>query len=1152
MPAPASSNDAGTSPGTGAQKSDDLAVLRAALGARVRQGVAMALLRRTAPRHLNRTLAYRLATSRSQGWKVRTPQSKAICTTHLTLDGLRPLDLLGRSVAPDVVTLAVLLLGCPTEACGTSMAARRVVVYALDDDTNRLHCAVRHSVPDTWDRSLRMQLALVRMQLPAEARTGMPQDASVATSISRCVAVFLAELRKQLWQHFDDSNSLRHGIPRDGGEASGKQVSSPSTGSSLLMQCAPQFRPVAGRSSPSTISTGSWHAMLADAATLATSLVPGAQFHIRGNQHAFKVQLPGTRRCSQFPSSVHARATHGSGFNPRPTTILQLDWAASSGSTGTVASARSVRFSHCWVDTAPLATDNEQSLSLHSLLGRDAYGMPRRRDGVRCGVSHRLPPLQPLPDVRWVWTFRAGSAEKRQVVVGPSCALCGDWCGSAVGLHCHALAAHEGLDVQVQMRPAPLAADLQSLSGFIQVRQIFVSLLPAICNPGAAAVAGSGPVASAGPTSHGTGAAVSDRASWRPTRAARPQGRLADLSSSETSSLSESEPDDSRNVGDTDSRRSQTRAAVARLTAPSGSPDADGRGDGCKHHESDTGASMPRLRRRSARGAAGAPARAVVSAKEQAEANQRARARQVDEIVRRSLEDVTSAGVLAPSDLGVLPGTLAEDLGVDTAGVFDARVVMEPALRPRFLPITPAAETASDVVQLAQPTFRKAASAASACSTSLPASSTLLTPPIEHRQLQAEQRRASRMAEAEGSLDVWDAEGMTRLLAPPARYDLPAALSTSSARSSSQAASHPPPRADAARSAAAGTSTDSETSSHAAKPILSAVVGATVAVWLLDSDVSEALRPQTLHPLVAWLVEGNDTAQYLQSVGRELEADPTVASNGVGGLSNTTPALGDASGEMLSANARSGGGLGAGRGKSRGTGRGGDRRRGRRQVAGDESSILPGVRQSHVLGLVSGLPGSGTSNGSSGGRTAFASGVSPLSLAAAMAAQDAGPNAMLVRPYFHSRLNTPLAPGEYDEDSDDDTNDAWTGHRSRAAIARFGDLRPAEREFMLLWNEFATRFRILSMGSSQRAALAFARAHGLTLVERGLRGCFVVHLITMWDRGLIESVAMSLALQILDSYVHTAHRLVLLAKDFWASGGEPKKPRRACDAVVSS
>jgi hypothetical protein len=141
-----------------------------------------------------------------------------------------------------------------------------------------------------------------------------------------------------------------------------------------------------------------------------------------------------------------------------------------------------------------------------------------------------------------------------------------------------------------------------------------------------------------------------------------------------------------------------------------------------------------------------------------------------------------------------------------------------------------------------------------------------------------------------------------------------------------------------------------------------------------------------------------------------------------------------------------------------------------------------------------------------------------------------------------------MVPGEYDEDSDDDTNDAWTSHRSRSAIARFGDVRPAEREFMLLWNEFATRFRILTIGSSQRAVLAFARAHGLTIVERGLRGCFVVHLITMWDRGLIESVAMSLALQIVDSYVQTAHRLVRFAKGFWAGADQPKRQKAASKA----
>ena len=169
--------------------------------------------------------------------------------------------------------------------------------------------------------------------------------------------------------------------------------------------------------------------------------------------------------------------------------------------------------------------------------------------------------------------------------------------------------------------------------------------------------------------------------------------------------------------------------------------------------------------------------------------------------------------------------------------------------------------------------------------------------------------------------------------------------------------------------------------------------------------------------------------------------------------------------------------------------------------------------------------------------------LSPLSAAAAAAASAAGPMAQLVRPYFRSRANAPVEPSHIDEDSDDDVTDTWALHRARSAIMRFGDVQAVEREFMLLWSGFVTRFRLQSMGASQRAVVAFARAHGPTMLRRGMRTCFLLHLVTMWDRGWLESQTISAAMQVLDSYAGTARRLVALAARSHGAAPPPAKRR---------
>jgi hypothetical protein len=150
---------------------------------------------------------------------------------------------------------------------------------------------------------------------------------------------------------------------------------------------------------------------------------------------------------------------------------------------------------------------------------------------------------------------------------------------------------------------------------------------------------------------------------------------------------------------------------------------------------------------------------------------------------------------------------------------------------------------------------------------------------------------------------------------------------------------------------------------------------------------------------------------------------------------------------------------------------------------------------------------------------------SPMTAAAADAARLAGGAVGLVRPYFHSCSNSPIIPGELDQESDEDIADAGVSRRMRVMISRFQDVSPAERVFMLLWSKFAADFRAGVSGHWTRSVLVFARSYGATILLKNLRQTFLMHLTVMWDRGLIESWSISAAMQIVDSFQLTLNRL---------------------------
>lgn len=108
------------------------------------------------------------------------------------------------------------------------------------------------------------------------------------------------------------------------------------------------------------------------------------------------------------------------------------------------------------------------------------------------------------------------------------------------------------------------------------------------------------------------------------------------------------------------------------------------------------------------------------------------------------------------------------------------------------------------------------------------------------------------------------------------------------------------------------------------------------------------------------------------------------------------------------------------------------------------------------------------------------------------------------RQYFHARTGLPLMESELETDSEDDIDIAsMTAHNNRM-LDEFEDVSYEEKEFMKLWNSYIIRNPVVSVAFLSLSIQSFLDTFSREILERKLRYQFLLHVINLWDNGLLK------------------------------------------------
>ena len=110
-----------------------------------------------------------------------------------------------------------------------------------------------------------------------------------------------------------------------------------------------------------------------------------------------------------------------------------------------------------------------------------------------------------------------------------------------------------------------------------------------------------------------------------------------------------------------------------------------------------------------------------------------------------------------------------------------------------------------------------------------------------------------------------------------------------------------------------------------------------------------------------------------------------------------------------------------------------------------------------------------------------------------------------IRQYYHSKTMQPMAPGDWDVDSDDEANDSWAKSLSECALKELGDVSTKEKIFMNLWNRFMESHAVIKNMVIPEKCEEFLELCQCELFKHGLRNQYLLHLTTLWDNRLIPS-----------------------------------------------
>lgn len=119
---------------------------------------------------------------------------------------------------------------------------------------------------------------------------------------------------------------------------------------------------------------------------------------------------------------------------------------------------------------------------------------------------------------------------------------------------------------------------------------------------------------------------------------------------------------------------------------------------------------------------------------------------------------------------------------------------------------------------------------------------------------------------------------------------------------------------------------------------------------------------------------------------------------------------------------------------------------------------------------------------------------------------------------YHARTALPVTKSELEDyaDSDDNLDEEHWRRKCRAQIYDIDDITGSEKKFMFLWNQFVHRHSIYADALLPDALALFAVQRRAELAGSAqLRRCFTLHMVTLWDYGLLGAADLDRALKLL-------------------------------------
>jgi hypothetical protein len=137
----------------------------------------------------------------------------------------------------------------------------------------------------------------------------------------------------------------------------------------------------------------------------------------------------------------------------------------------------------------------------------------------------------------------------------------------------------------------------------------------------------------------------------------------------------------------------------------------------------------------------------------------------------------------------------------------------------------------------------------------------------------------------------------------------------------------------------------------------------------------------------------------------------------------------------------------------------------------------------------------------------------PASIISAYLPSDKVP----IRQYFHSRTNLPMAQDEWMVDSDDEIDETWLHEMSSELLNELEDVTSKEKQFMSLWNRFIKCNHVLADKDIPSKCHDFILIYRNKLRDTDLRLNLLLHLMNLWDSGVISAKRISHCMSIYDA-----------------------------------